>query len=193
MASIASVVQQSGLTHSANQEALDFGPYFLVADPELRVFSVFDDLRYDRADADMVSPAMRKHAIERLGGLGFRQISGNVLENADADVRCLIPKSHALGASPFDITRYTERREQDFYLLTPTQTACQFIDHYPLDDAVERIKVLVTKHPINLYRLMDYLEHKPAHRDFLGAIGHLKYVQREAVESEPLCRRRALG
>lgn len=173
--------------------ATKFGPYMLVADDGLRLISIFDDLKYDRADADMMSPAMRRHAIDKLGKLGFRQTSGNVLENREADVRCLIPKFHALGASPFDIIRYAERRDQDFYLLTPTQTACQFIDTYAKDDAVARIKRLMETQPINLYRLMDYLEHKPSHQDFLQAIGHLKYVQRVAVESEPLCRRRALG
>ncbi len=174
-------------------QVLNRDPYLQLADTRLGLISVFDDLKYDRADADMLSPAMRRHAIAKLGGVGFRQVSGTVLENAEAGVRTLIPKSHALGASPFDITRYTPKRSQDFYVLTPTQTACQFVDHYSTDDAVARIKALVAKHPINLFRLMDYLERKPTHDAFLRAIGHLKYVQRKAVESEPLRRRRALG
>lgn len=172
---------------------LDRDPYLHIADRSLKLLSVFDDLKYDRADGDWMSPAMRKHAIQKLAPLGFRQISGTVLENKDANVRFLIPKFHAQGASPFDITRYTAKRAQDFYLLTPTQTACQFIDNYSKDEAVARIKDMIVKHPINLYRLMDYLEKKPAHEAFADAIGHLKYVQREAVESEPLCRRRSLG
>ncbi|MEM9754552.1 MAG: hypothetical protein AAF914_01090 [Pseudomonadota bacterium] len=172
---------------------LNADPYLQVADWDARLISVFDDLKYDRADADMMSPAMRQHAIGRLAPLGFRQVSGTVLTNAPADIQVLIPKFHALGASPFDIARYTPRRRRDFYLMTPTQTACHFIDTYAKDDAVARIKALIATQPINLYRLMDYLEHKPAHRDFLSAIGHLRYVQRIAVASEPLMRRRALG
>ncbi|MEL7115006.1 MAG: hypothetical protein AAGP08_05330 [Pseudomonadota bacterium] len=174
-------------------QILNADPYLSLADEALGLVSIFDDLKYDRADADLLSPAMRMHAIKKLKPLGFRQISGNVLEHSDANVQVLIPKSHALGASPFDITRYTPKRAQDYYLLTPTQTACQFIDTYGTDDAVKRIKTLIAKHPINIYRLMDYLEKKPTHQDFLGAIGHLKYVQREAITSEPLQRRRALG
>ncbi|MEM7733544.1 MAG: hypothetical protein AAF280_12295 [Pseudomonadota bacterium] len=172
---------------------VSFGHYMTLADARLRVFSVFDDLYYDRADADMLSPAMRNHAFERLGKIGFRQVSGNVLEDRAADRRCLMPKSHALGASPFDITRYTPRRDQDFYLLTPTQTACQFIDHYGHEEAVERVAQLITVQPINLFRLMDYLEHTPNHREFLKAIKFLEKTQKEAVKSEPLKRRRALG
>ncbi|MEM8818691.1 MAG: hypothetical protein AAGE90_04075 [Pseudomonadota bacterium] len=171
----------------------DLGVYLYFADRDLNLLSVFDDTRYDRADADMLSPAMRRHAIDKLRALGFRQKSGTVLVHQSEDIRFLIPKFHALGASPFDITRYTEKRAQDFYILTPTQTACQFIDNYALDAAVARIKALIVKQPINLYRLMDYLERKPAHEAFAEAIGHLKYFQRMAVESEPLRRRRALG
>lgn len=170
-----------------------FGPYFLLADAELRLLSVFDDLRYDRADADMLSPSMRGHAIKKLAECGFRQTAGTVLTHRDTGLRVLIPKPRILTSSPFDIAQNTPRRSGDFYLLTPTQTACQIIDSYTHDAAVQKIKELVATQPINLYRLMDYLERKPKHAAFLEAIGHLKYVQRIAVEAEPLCRRRALG
>lgn len=186
-------VGTSDNAQSVDPATVSFGHYMTLADDRLRLFSVFDDLHYDRADADMLSPAMRNHAIERLKKIGFKQVSGNVLEDKVADRRCLMPKSHALGASPFDITRYTPRRAQDFYILTPTQTACQFIDTYDHETAVERIVNLIRVQPINLIRLMDYLEHTPAHREFLQAITFLKRMQKEAVTSEPLKRRRALG
>ncbi len=168
-------------------------PYFQIADEKLGLLSVFDDLKYDRADVDMISPAMRKHVVGKLGPLGFRQTSGTVLEHAEADMRVHIPKFHALGASPFDIARYTEKRPQDYCLLTPTQVACQYVDHYALDDAVQRIEALIAKHPINLLKLADYLEGKPKHRAFREVLGHIKLKQKIAVESEPLCRRRSLA
>ena len=174
-------------------EALNLGPYMCVADARLRIISIFDDLRYDRADLDMMSPAMRGHAVTRLAPLGFKQVSGNVLRHTTTGVRCLIPKFHALGASPFDITRYTPRDEHDFYILTPTQTACQYVDFYPHADAVTRVKALITRQPINLYKLLDYLERKSNHQEFANAIGHLRLIQREAITSEPLKGRRALG
>lgn len=174
-------------------ETVSYGPYMLLADTRLNLFSVFDDLKYDRSDIDMLSPAMRNHAIQRLGALGFKQTSGRVLRNAAEDVLCHIPKFHALGGSPFDITRYTPKRARDYYLLTPTQTACQFIDTYPLDEAVTRIKALLAQQPVNLYKLVDYLEHTPTHRNAMNAMGHLIAVQKEAVASAPLKGRRALG
>ncbi len=83
-------------------------------------------------------------------------------------------------------------RPQDFALLTPTQTAAHIISSHPLEKAVERIKALIQKHPINILRLSDYLEHSARHKAFESAFGHLKYVQREAINKEPLKTRRAL-
>ena len=93
-----------------------------------------------------------------------------------------------MGASPFDITRYTPRGEHNFYILTPTQTAYQYADFYSHAEAVERVKALIIRQPINLYKLLDYLERKSKHQEFANAIGHLRFVQREAVTSEPLKR-----
>ncbi|MEM9839677.1 MAG: hypothetical protein AAF830_11060 [Pseudomonadota bacterium] len=177
----------------SNGSADVLSPYLWVADQSLRIVSVFDDLKYDRADADMLSPAMRQHLVQQLKPHGFRQKSGTVLEHRQSGVRCIMPKFHALGASPFDITRFAERKDGDYFVLTPTQVACQFVDNYDLEDAVERIRTLINRHPINLFKLVDYLEDKPAHKDFLAAIGHLKYVQREAIEGPNLRRLRALG
>lgn len=177
---------------TALRQAVDLGHYMMLADDRLNLFSVFDDLKYDRADADILSPGMRNHAIGRLKQLGFSQKTGSILHNKAEDVFCYIPKPQVLGASPFDVTRYTPKRQQDCYILTPTQTACQFIDNYPYDIALEKTVALVRKQPINLYRLMDYLERKPEHEAFRAALGQIKSVQREAVASEPLCRRRAL-
>ena len=177
----------------AELKGLNRDPYFQMVDDNLRLFSVFDDLRYDRSDADLMSPAMRRHAITQLKSFGFQQTSGTVLHNKEQDVKVHIPKLHALGASPFDITRYTPKRMQDFYLLTPTQSACSLIDAYPTGEAVEKVKDLIVKHPINIDRLWDYMERKPNHRQFETALGHIRFVQREAVEAEPLRRRRALG
>lgn len=171
---------------------LDRDPYLAVIAPPLRLVSVFDDLKYDRSDLDMVSGPMRRRALKRLAPLGFRQVSGSVIENRDEDIRFLLPKFRALGASPFDATRDTARRAQDYFILTPTQTAAMIVDSCSHEEAVERIKALVVKHPINLFRLFDFLERKPKHAAFRAAVGHLKFVQREAVEREPLKTRRAL-
>lgn len=167
-------------------------PYLCIADERLKLISVFDDLKYDRADMDMLSGPMRRRIVSKLTPLGFKQVSGAMLENRELDIRMHMPKFRALGASPFDATRDTPRRPQDYFILTPTQAACLMIDSYPLSDAIEKLEALVMQQPVNLLRLSDYLESKDSHRAASPAIGHLVIVQRKAVASEPLCRRRAL-
>ncbi|MEO0679552.1 MAG: hypothetical protein AAF192_03955 [Pseudomonadota bacterium] len=164
-----------------------------LADARLRLISVFDDLRYDRADADILSVAMRRHAVQALARAGFRQTSGSVLTRAADGARCLMPKFHALGASPFDAMRYTPRREADFCLLTPTQTAAALIDAYAPDQAAARIAELMESQPVNLYRLLDFLESKPDHDAFRRAFRSLEARQAELIAAGPLSRRRALG
>lgn len=173
-------------------EVLNDDPYLMIADGPLRIISIFDDLKYDRADMDMISGPMRTRLLGKLEPLGFKQVSGLVIESAEEDVRVHFPKFRALGASPFDAMRDMLRPPQDYAALTPTQAACQMVDHYPVQDAVPRIKTLIQRQPINLLRLMDFLEHTDRQHPFLQAIGHLKYIQRQAVESEPLRSRRAL-
>ncbi|MEM9332603.1 MAG: hypothetical protein AAGA53_14840 [Pseudomonadota bacterium] len=172
---------------------LNADPYLMIADTKLRIISVFDDLRYDRADMDMLSGPMRRRALAKLAPLGFVQRSGSVIENRDEDIRIHMPKFRALGASPFDSLRDTDQRPQDYALLTPTQAAAQIISIHPLETTVELLLALVVKHPINLLRLSDFLEPCERHQAFKDAVGHLLYVQRQAISKEPLKTRRALN
>ncbi len=56
---------------SDNPEALNLGPYMCVADANLRVISIFDDLKYDRADVDMMSPGDAQSCNCTAGSTGF--------------------------------------------------------------------------------------------------------------------------
>ncbi|MEM7082963.1 MAG: hypothetical protein AAF465_09530 [Pseudomonadota bacterium] len=170
-----------------------FDKYLFLADRELNIISVFDDIRYDRADPDILSIGMRRHVIKQLAKQNFKQVSGRVLQQASTHVRCLIPKFHAFGVSPFDAVRYESKREDDYYVLTPTQTACQFLNHYPLNDAIGRIETLIAKQPINVLRMLDFSSSPYADENFVRAIEHFMYVQRDAVSREPLNLMRPLG
>lgn len=166
--------------------------YLYLTEAPLNILSVFDELRYDRSDVDMLSPGMRKHVAKRLARAGFKQSSGRLLTHNEIRARCHLPKPTVLGASPFHTMDHISSYEYDFFVLTPTQTAGAFVDHYDLAEAVERICALVEKQPINLFKLKDYLEGNSKHQDFLQAVPHIKYRQRKAVESEPLKQKRAL-
>ena len=94
-----------------------------------------------------------------------------------------------------NVTLYTPRNDKDFYILTPTQTACQIIEHYSYQLAVKKIEALIKKQPINIYKIFDYLEKKKntTHKVFASAMSDLLDVQRKAVKSDPLRGRKALG
>ncbi len=171
---------------------LDRDPYLCLADRGLRLVSVFDDLRYDRADMDMLNGPMRRRLVAALAPLGVRQGSGSRLDCPATGLRLHMPKFRALGASPFDALRDTVRAPTDYAVLTPTQAACAIIDAHSTDAAVARLERLVRQHPVNLLRIFDFLDGSPAHEAFRPAIGHLVPIQRAAIRTSPLKGRRAL-
>lgn len=164
----------------------NYGPYLHIISDTIKAISIFDALHYDRADVDIISPVMRLHLIKKLKDLGFKQTQGRVIENKTLDIKCVIPKFHALGSSPFHITDYTSIRPQDYYVLTPTQTACFIINNFPLETAMEKLKQLIAVQPINIKRISDYIENSGVNLDALSLIGHLKYYQAQALETPEL-------
>ncbi|MEN9061721.1 hypothetical protein [Ponticoccus litoralis] len=114
---------------------LDRDPYLCLADRGLRLVSVFDDLRYDRADMDMLNGPMRRRLVAALAPLGVRQGRGSRLDCPVTGLRLHMPKFRALGASPFDALRDTVRAPTDYAVLTPTQAACAIIDAHSTDAA----------------------------------------------------------
>lgn len=93
---------------------LDRDPYLFLADDQLRVISVFDDLHYDRADMDMLAGPMRARVLAKLAPMGVVQITGHILEQRDLDIRFIMPRFRALGASPFDAAHDTPASRAGF-------------------------------------------------------------------------------
>ncbi|MBS9777320.1 MAG: hypothetical protein KGV50_01025 [Gammaproteobacteria bacterium] len=160
--------------------------------PPLRVISIFDEIKYDRSDLDIVSLGMRRHAIKKLHKFGFTQKSGHVLLQPETGIQCVIPKFVALGASPFSATRYHQRNEYDYWVFTPVQATCFIIENMPFDEAIVRIEDLLRKQPINLYKVIDFLERKSTHQPYHQALKELYELQKELVEKEPLKLMKAL-
>ncbi len=160
--------------------------YFRTYTAPINMISVFDDTRFDRSDIDNLSPGMYRHTGKFLKNLGFEQDSGRIFRHSKFDMRCEIPKSRVQGSSPFHVLDYTTKREQDFYILTPTQIAGVIISKLPHADAVPLLIDLVEHHPINLFKLKDHTDNSKNHQDFLDVIAHLKYKQREATSKPPL-------
>lgn len=166
---------------------------YLMWHHDIRVISVFDDIKYDRSDIDILSPAMRKFAVNIFKEFDCQQSRGTRIDTPTKGLRIWLPKPSVLGASPFDITHHHTREKQDIYLLTPTQTAAYWFDHEPLQQAVDNIAEMVKQQPINLLKLSDMLHNKPERQDILQAFGYLRYCQRIAIEQPSMRFKRSLG
>ena len=64
------------------QKGMLLDQYITNINIDLKILSIFDDIRYDRADLDVITGPMREHAIRKLRNFGFIQINGSILENA---------------------------------------------------------------------------------------------------------------
>jgi hypothetical protein len=162
--------------------------------PEIGVISVYDDNLYDRSDSDLLSPGMRRHIAQFLKQFGGHQKRGTCIAAPDALGHFWLSKpSFALGASPYDATRYLPREQDDIYILTPTQASAYLLDHLPLPAAVTAIESLGAQQPMNIGKLEDYMpEHfdKPVYR---GALNYL-HTQQKAVSVQPRMKfKRTLG
>ena len=91
--------------------------YLLLTDEPLNIISIFDELRYDRSDIDMLSPGMRQHITNKLKTIGFKQKSAKLLISEDKKFRCHLPMNHALGSSPFHATDYLGKKDGDYFVL----------------------------------------------------------------------------
>ncbi|WP_086933946.1 hypothetical protein [Agarilytica rhodophyticola] len=177
--------------HIKSIESLNLDSYIIV-DWGVKAISVFDDLHYDRSDLDVMAPGMRRYVKNKLESIGFAQISGCRFKNEVYDIVCEMPKLNVKGASPFDATNYIKKREYDLFIMTPTQLAAHYIDSLEHAEAVEKIMNLVHKHPVNLFKIMDFVEDKVAHQNFLSVIHHIINEQKKAIKTEPLCRLKSL-
>ena len=112
----------------------------LVFGKPFNLVSIYDDRVYDRSDADFMNTSMRSYFKERLTELQYDWLSGNVLGSPLYTTTFIFPKNGILGASPFDITRFEKRREDDYFVLTPTQVAAYLIKFKCGEGILENLK-----------------------------------------------------
>lgn len=160
---------------------------------EIHAVSVFDDVHYDRADVDMLTPAMRKYVTTCLTDFGCKLKSGTNIIHKNLGITFILPKPSVLGASPFDITKHFPRNEGDIYIFTPTQAAAYLFDHIELETAVKCMSEMIKEQPINLLKLEDTIGKQSKRESYLQAMGHLTYCQRHVVEQPGMRFKRSLG
>ncbi len=171
--------------------AIERDPY-LYWHQQLRIISVFDDVRYDRSDLDLLSPAMRQHIVKQLKQLGCKQARGQQLISPNGNVLWM-PKPSVLGSSTFDIGKYTKRAEHDIYILTPTQAAAYWLDNGELEPAVEAIANMIKQQPCNLRKIEDHIGSNPKRKAYIQAMPYLRKVLRESQEQPEMKFKRSLG
>lgn len=160
---------------------------------DINAISVFDDVKYDRADVDMLTPAMRKYITNYLVERGCKLKSGASVIHKALGLTFILPKPSVLGASPFDITRHFPRNDGDIYIFTPTQTAAYLFDHVDLESAVEQMSEMIKQQPVNLLKLEDAIGKQAKRQDYLQAMGYLTYCQRQSIEQPGMRFKRSLG
>ena len=166
----------------------------LVFGKPFNLVSIYDDRVYDRSDADFMNTSMRSYFKERLTELQYDWLSGNVLGSPLYTTTFIFPKNGILGASPFDITRFEKRCEDDYFVLTPTQVAAYLIKFKCGEGILENLKKLISYHPINLEKLKDHLSSDKTLEPIFNSIYvQLKNYQSTIIKSEKLMKKSRIG
>jgi len=166
---------------------------YLLWHDSIRVISVFDDVKYDRSDIDLLGPGMRKHVTQFLKGLGCKAKSGKCIVHRDSEIKYWLPKPSLLAASPFDITRYQPRDANDIYVLTPTQTAAYFFQTIDFDLAILAIGDMIETQPVNILKLLDTLNSPQERTYYAPVLRYLLDCQKQIVKQPRVKFKRTLG
>jgi hypothetical protein len=166
---------------------------YLLWHESIRVISVFDDVKYDRSDIDILGPGMRRYVTKFLTGLGCKTRSGSCIVHRHSELNFLLPKPSVLASSPFDITRYQSRERKDIYILTPTQTAAYLFQHMDFDLAIIAIFEMIKTQPVNLLKLQDTLQHHRERQYYAPVLRYLLACQNQGVKQEQMKFKRSLG
>jgi hypothetical protein len=157
------------------------------------VISVFDDVKYDRSDIDILGPGMRRYVTKFLTALDCKTRSGSCIVHRQSGLNCWLPKPSVLAASPFDITRYQPRDPEDIYILTPTQTAAYLFQHMDFDLAIIAIFEMIKTQPVNLLKLLDTLETHRERQYYAPVVRYLLDCQKQGVKQAGMKFKRSLG
>lgn len=167
---------------------------FFIVEKPFRAMSVFDHIRYDRSDYDILSPPQRHYVIKELLSLGGVQLTGRRVAFKESASNFIFPKANAMSQSPGDVLLELTDEGQDYLVLTPTQMAFAIIKKVSEQSVkLNLLKDLILKQPINLKKVIDYADNNEM-KDFLAMFAQqLSDFQTEVVGSEQMRNRKHLG
>lgn len=167
---------------------------FHIVELPLNILSVFDHTNYDRSDLDLLSGPQRQYVEKKLKKFGYKFKSGRVLASQESPIVFRIPKQSIISANPFDIIRYEKRDQSDYFVLTPTQSACLMINNIlNKDQLVTGLKDLISKQPINLKKIYDNIRFEKSKELYLSIHSELTQYQAEVIKSDALKYKQHLG
>lgn len=168
--------------------------YLYLYNEKFQAVSIFDHIRYDRSDYDMLSPPQRKYLLKLLLDNSGRQITGRKVAFEDGTT-ITFPRANAMSPSPGDVLEELSQDEGHFLVLTPTQLAYALIKelHDEPELLMSELNKLITAQPINLYKVQDYAESEGMKSFLRKNLESLKAAQETITTSEPMKNRRHLG
>lgn len=130
---------------------------YIMIFPSIRAISIFDTINYDYFDMEVLGPSQRSYLIKKTEALGFKQVSGKWLTHADG-TKIFFPP-HKLFNRNLKSFIPSSWRDNEWLAVTPTQAAYLLMRTERLDE--EDLYQLMMKHPFNLVRLGQAVEHEP--------------------------------
>ena len=161
-------------------------------DTPIKIVSIFDHIRFDRSDVELLSKEQREYIFHKARGDGFVWKSGRILKNKESRVEIVFPKQNILGANPIDILRYEKTSGDRVFVLTPTQAACYFLT-LGEESFVQNTKRLLERMPINIKKVIDSLGRTTEASIFSKHLSQIQAWQDETLAKEEFIKKSHIG
>lgn len=150
------------------------------------MITIFDSLRYERNDYDVLSAPQRNYVGAVLEKNGHRHVTGNSFKNLKTGqtLRFIITKT--LGVSPLNELNY-QYNDQDIFIVTPGTYFLFLVEKLSTDDKQDSVRAelmdLVSHHPVNLEQLLDLSTHDHFYATLKEVFKECKAKQDDAIEN----------
>jgi hypothetical protein len=126
------------------------------------IISIFDSVKYDRSDQELLSASQRNHIGKILEENDHKRLTGNSYQNINTKkvLRFTTPKM--LGVSPLNELQYNFNKE-DIFIVTPGTYFLFLVmkfDELQKENILKEIMQLISIHPVNLDQLLNVSRHE---------------------------------
>jgi len=134
---------------------------FVRVSPLYNIITIFDSVKYDRSDQELLSASQRNHIGNVLEENGHKRLTGNSYQNITTKqvMRFTTPKT--LGVSPLNELQYNFNQE-DIFIVTPGTYFLFLVmkfNELQKENILQEIMQLISTHPVNLDQLLSVSRH----------------------------------